>query len=415
MCNRRSGEIDRNVIDLLLYEEEGDDLDFKRDQYRFLKASDEDKSELLKDIVSFANGWRRADAYILLGVKEVKGAKSELIGIKEQDKLDDAQLQQFVNQKTQRPIQFSYKHVEIEECCVGVIHIPIQQRPFYLKKDYGKLKRDTVYVRRGSSTAVAEIDEISKMGISYQVTDQVLCPELEFLFGDLDKREVLPDVVKIECLSLEVPRKKDVPDYVERRDPFDPTPSISMGTTNREYYRELVRYTAADRLYTSLNFAVKNTGNAVAVDVRVEIMIRDKEGVVKLLDEPGFPKEPQYSYFHFDVMNSQMNSIPEYDLRVKKMEDYWLVQAELEKVQPQSTAWVRSRLYVGSIKTTDIVLDSVCYSDNLPEPVKKKLLIKSEVESRNASLDDIEELDKERIRNSKWFKDYMKENELNEE
>ena len=35
--------------------EEGPTLDFKREQYRFDKASDEDKSELLKDILAFAN------------------------------------------------------------------------------------------------------------------------------------------------------------------------------------------------------------------------------------------------------------------------------------------------------------------------------------------------------------------------
>ena len=120
-------KIDTELIDILLYGEEGVDLDFKRDQYKFTKASDEEKSELLKDILAFSNSWRRTDAFILIGIKEVKGGKSEVEGISE--KLDDAQIQQFVNGKTQKPITFSYRNLDFENKHIGVIHIPIQNRP----------------------------------------------------------------------------------------------------------------------------------------------------------------------------------------------------------------------------------------------------------------------------------------------
>ena len=46
-----------------LFENESPTLDFKRDQYAFEGASDSDKSELLKDILAFANSWRRTDAF----------------------------------------------------------------------------------------------------------------------------------------------------------------------------------------------------------------------------------------------------------------------------------------------------------------------------------------------------------------
>jgi len=39
----------------LLYEEENTALDFKLEQYRFSRATEEEKSELLKDIIGFAN------------------------------------------------------------------------------------------------------------------------------------------------------------------------------------------------------------------------------------------------------------------------------------------------------------------------------------------------------------------------
>jgi predicted HTH transcriptional regulator len=43
---------------------------FKRDQYPFEASSDDDKGELLKDLLAFANSWRRESAFILIGVEE---------------------------------------------------------------------------------------------------------------------------------------------------------------------------------------------------------------------------------------------------------------------------------------------------------------------------------------------------------
>ena len=39
--------MDADLMEHLLHEEEGVELDFKRDQYKFVKADDESKSELL--------------------------------------------------------------------------------------------------------------------------------------------------------------------------------------------------------------------------------------------------------------------------------------------------------------------------------------------------------------------------------
>ncbi len=66
------------LMEELLNEDESSALDFKRDQYPFEKASDEQKSEFLKDILAFANAWRRTDAYILVGVEDVKGGRSNV-------------------------------------------------------------------------------------------------------------------------------------------------------------------------------------------------------------------------------------------------------------------------------------------------------------------------------------------------
>jgi predicted HTH transcriptional regulator len=131
--------------------------------YRIRGATDEEKSKLLKDILSFANTHRKADAYILIGVQEVKGGRSEVVGISED--IDDADLQQLINSKTNRRINFSYKATQYNEFKVGIIHIPvqIQERPFFSTRDFGIIRKNEVYIRQGSSNAIATPDEIISM------------------------------------------------------------------------------------------------------------------------------------------------------------------------------------------------------------------------------------------------------------
>jgi hypothetical protein len=184
------------LMEELLNEDESSTLDFKRDQYPFDQATPEQKGELLKDILAFANAWRRTDAYILIGVDDVKGGRSKVVGVTVH--FDDASIQQFVNDKTNRPVIFSYEVFPFENVQVGIFHIPLQDRPIYLKKDFGKLKQHEVYIRRGSSTAKADPDEVAKMGSLkiHEVLGELpsqpkLNPMIESLRRDLEEENVV--------------------------------------------------------------------------------------------------------------------------------------------------------------------------------------------------------------------------------
>jgi predicted HTH transcriptional regulator len=162
--------MNKDQFEKLLYEEENNTLDFKKSQYLFSRASDEQKSELLKDILGFANAWRRATAYILIGVEEVQGGRGNIIGISPNDHLQDHALQQFVNNLTNHPVRFQYEAFCFDGKQIGIISIEEQTRPVYLKRDYGKLKKNEVYVRRGSSTdptKPALPDEIATMRLDH--------------------------------------------------------------------------------------------------------------------------------------------------------------------------------------------------------------------------------------------------------
>ena len=165
-------------IEELLCQEEGTTLDFKRDQYLFDKSSHSDKSvllkskgELLKDILAFANTQRTKPAYILIGVEENHGGRSRVVGV--ENHLDDSSLHQFVNQKTQRRVNFSYSPFTVGGYEIGVIEIgQSQDSPIYLKKRYGKVKKQAVYIRDGSSTTVATDAEVTEMSAAFAIRQE---------------------------------------------------------------------------------------------------------------------------------------------------------------------------------------------------------------------------------------------------
>jgi hypothetical protein len=118
--NRTEVKIDNELFERLLYEDESTTLDFKKEQYLFVNATENEKSELLKDILGFANAWRRVEAYILISVEEVRGGRSNVIGIPATDHLYDHTLQQFVNNLTNQPARFHYETLGFEGKQVGI-------------------------------------------------------------------------------------------------------------------------------------------------------------------------------------------------------------------------------------------------------------------------------------------------------
>lgn len=88
--------MDEKLFRTLLYQSEGTELDFKRDQYAFKGADDLGKSKLLKDILTFANSWRLGSAHILIGVEELSDGRCDPHGISPADHIDDTYRNKFL-------------------------------------------------------------------------------------------------------------------------------------------------------------------------------------------------------------------------------------------------------------------------------------------------------------------------------
>ena len=148
-------------------------------------------------------------------MREVKGGRSEIIGV--QSHLDDANLHQFVNGKTQRPVEFSYLPFRTADGEIGVIQIPLQERPVYLKRRFGGIDKNEVLIRDGSSTRVASPDEIARMGAERAFSST---PQFSLEWADVDLHKILHSPHTVRSLVL---------DPILPEDTFTPRRSYGFG------------------------------------------------------------------------------------------------------------------------------------------------------------------------------------------
>ena len=381
--------MERACFEKLLYEEVSATLDFKSAQYRFANATDDEKSELLKDILGFANAWRRSEAYILIGVEEVRGGPHNVVGIRARDHLDDHSLQQFVHNSTNRNVLFHYEAFTFEDKHVGIIRIEQQPRPFYLKRDYGKLKRNQVYVRRGSSTdwsQPASLEEVARMG----QTAEPESAELVVEFADPDSDSTLGRAVSWDAEFCEMPPSDSIPDLKVPRQTH-PVLGIDLSASfvdpfnrpNPDYFRELAKYHFVRRLFRLMRLVVTNTGRVAARNVQCELAIAANIGVW-VIDSSNWPDAPK--------RRSSIQNLPALkgikpafrqtpgDVTIDENDERSRIEIECGDLQPGRRVW-SDMFCLGKAESGEIELLGHIYAENLPEPKDFSLTISAKVTS----------------------------------
>jgi Putative DNA-binding domain len=369
------------LIESLLYQSEGTALDFKRDQYPFLNgATDDQKSELLKDILAFANSFRQADAYIIIGVKESNGNR-EVFHIEDDDHFDDAKLQQFINGKTNRPVEIAYEVHHYEGKDLGVIRIAKQERPIYSKKNYGnKVKQDVVYYRLGSSTAIANPDDIAKMGRDN--IQSVSPPNIKLQFADLENHQELGTEINLH--SRVFAKSFYLPDFqLENKSRLTSLYESALERVNPDYWREKEEYIRINDLCNSVGLVVYNQSSVLAETVRVEIKV-DSSNEIYITDK--LPSKPIQKGM---TLNYSLN--PRSIMSINNYVNHWVIAIEFGSIQPKSSKWLEKPFYIGSENLEHLELDALIFANNLAEPQKVKLTIDFTIENEESlSIEDLE-------------------------
>lgn len=363
-----------SLISALLFEAEGAELDFKREQYPFSGADDRVKSELLKDILAFANAWRRTDAYILIGVQEVKEAESVVVGIT--DHIDDARLQQFVNSKTNRPVEFSYSPMSFRGKQIGVIHIPVQDRLTFLSKDYGALRRNTVYLRRGSSTDEARPDEIARMGhaVSESLKPRPLLTPRLVTGSDWSNLSESTTFETSRLINLDI---NSLPDYSPPlpTGPYGMPISFRLEHPNSDFYRDRAEYLRFSAKLRPIRFAVRNEGTALASDVKLTTYITDSNHSLEFSLGSDKPKKPLQEWSPIASIRPISINQASPDIEIIETTAGWTINAYFGKIQAKDTKLTSEKLFVGTNQSGMSELPILVFADELSSPVSSVLTI----------------------------------------
>lgn len=262
---------------------EGPDLDYKAERYAFAKATAEQKSELLKDILALANTHHSGNAYLLMGFRENPPYPAEVIDLPPDGAIDDSRLQQFVNEKLETKLVFKYEEQLFDGKRIAVITVPKQPRPFYLTKKYGNLDANTVYVRRGSSTGIATPREIYRMGLADQSRGHAL---LDLAVLD-EKNQPLADQFERTFLTFE-----ELPNYKRYQPPgYLAAPNFNL--ENRNYWREAAEYFQAKNRLIRIRLELSNRSNFALSAIKLEVTWTSTGGQgYRMLTESEVPDLP---------------------------------------------------------------------------------------------------------------------------
>lgn len=287
-----------NLNDIIEFENENTELDFKAIQYQKVKFED-----LLKDLISMANAKSDDDKYIIVGVKLLGNGKRDILGITE-DFIDEATYQQLTHNNIEPELNFSYFSYQFQNKTLGVFKIfNSNDRPYMMKKDFGRLKIGEAFIRKGShQTRLTRKD--FDFYTEKKITEKRFTGKIHTFFDRLNQKSITLNVLsngdypsdkaaeKIKKILLEKKEKlkKTEGMFVSFLDQEIPilggTPfknrSIKTLEENLENVAETYRDDDLHYLFEikahKFNFRVLNDDTEYLEDASIELKI-DKEGL----------------------------------------------------------------------------------------------------------------------------------------
>lgn len=298
--------------------------------------------------------------------------------------MDDANLHQLINSKTQRSVEFSYSSFSYKGSDIGVIEIPVQDRFFYLTQDYGNVRENVVYVRDGSSTRVASLDEVIEMSTPKP-------PMLDLDWADFANEGVVHSPYTVHSLILEPFLDEDT---------FQPAPppsqtwhgidlsAFSTSQPNPEYSKDLILYTLCKAFFSPLGLWVHNKSGVTGKRIRFEGSIAMRDGLAVVDDQPEFPIKNLDNFAAPNLISLVNSNEPAMELSVGK--ELWKIHVEFGDIRPDERILTCDTLWFGSREPKDVRLEGRLLGDNLPEPIKCELELRFEIECRPMSIGDVE-------------------------
>ena len=181
---------------IIEYESEGANLDFKKEEYNLGKNPK--KNEFLKDISAFANHPSDSDKYIIIGIKEKDGIKSEPFEII--NLTDEATYQQFIYDNIEPKINFEYKSTIYKDKQIAYFRIfGNKSRPYLFKRNIqnpttnnSEFKKGDGFIKVGSSTKKLDRSDFENIYEKrFSRKDRKGDLDIEAYFGIPDNKKII--------------------------------------------------------------------------------------------------------------------------------------------------------------------------------------------------------------------------------
>ena len=273
---------------------------------------------------------------------------------------------------------------------IGVIEIPVQERPSYIRKEFGGLHANTVYKRDGSSTAVATPNEVARMG-EMRVSSST--PQVVLAWADLNSRKVLPSPCTVQSLIFRplLSKRMVAESQTTMADIIAAVPR-RLDYRNKNYLQEVIFYAFEKALFKPLGFHLRNQSAVVGKRIRFVGSVT-KGDSTQVLDWAARKKWPQHSSLinpsvvPLAAQLQRLHSSP--DPCVQEHEEGWEITIDFGDVRPHDEIWTTSPLLVGSSRSGATTLEGELRGDNLPKPISCVLDICFEVEQRPMRIVDV--------------------------
>lgn len=145
------------IDDLIEFENENTNLDFKRDEYTC-----NENEKLVKDIMAMANSSYNETSYIIVGVKAEPGKEKLVVGI---DQIrDQADLENVIQENIEPLVNFKYYQYSFSNKHLGIIEIFNNiDPPYMMRKDLGSLKKGDMWIRKGSRQSRLTREDLDRL------------------------------------------------------------------------------------------------------------------------------------------------------------------------------------------------------------------------------------------------------------
>ncbi|WP_052123485.1 AlbA family DNA-binding domain-containing protein [Flavobacterium beibuense] len=386
-----------NLDDIIEFENENTELDFKAIQYQKVKFQD-----LLKDLMSMANAKTDADKYIIVGVKLLGNGNRDILGITE-DFIDEATYQQLVHNNIEPELNFSYVSYQFQNKTLGVFKIfDSIDRPYMMKKDFGKLRIGEAFIRKGShQTRLTRKD--FDFYTEKKITEKKFKGKIHTYFDEINQKSIALKVLsngdypsgkaaeKIKKILLEKKEKLKknegmfVPFFDQDIPMLGGTPyenrSIKTLEGNLENVAETYRKDDLHYLFEvkahKFNFTILNDDTEYLEDASIELKI-EKEGLYiadKIYSKPDNSNSIISLKYELNPPSWESMNYPE----VMENETEYLILENLGNLKHQisgNALKVDLRIAINpKLNKTEKIVKIKIFGKNLSKPIEDQLII----------------------------------------